>query len=175
MANTYRYRYGDTNPVSAPVDLVASAAVANIEIGDMVFIANATTDVDGDAGVAGKVYPASSRKWNTDTATTQTDFHLEFLGVAGQAYDQANPTAYGVKDGQIRIDTDGVFEFDCASASFAVGDLVGPAKDTGNDLMDQKVVAVATEALATGRVVKATTSQTKVLVRITPPKSRLQS
>lgn len=175
MANTYRYRWGENNPVSAPVDLVAAAAVANIEIGDLVFIANANTDVDGDAGVAGKVYPASSRKWNTDLATTQGDFHLEFLGVAAQAYSAANPNAYGVKDGKIRVDTDGVFEFDCASASFAVGDLVGPAKDSGNDLMDQKVVAVATESLAVGRVVEATSSQTTVKVRITAPKAKLLS
>lgn len=175
MANTYNYRWGDTNDVSCAVDLVASAAVASIEIGDLVFVANATTDVDGGVGVAGKVYPASSRAWNLDLATTQADFHLEFLGVAQQAYSAALPNAVGVRDGKVRVATSGVFEFNTDSASYAVGDLVGPAKDTGNDLMDQKVAAVATESLAIGRVVEATSSQTKVKVSVWAPKGRLLS
>jgi hypothetical protein len=174
MANTFRYLYGETAPVAAPIDTAGTAAVANIEIGDLVFVADATTDVDGDAGVVGKVYPASSRKWNTSEAQTRQDFATEFLGVAMQAWDKNNPNAYGTRDNLIRIATDGVFEFDCASASFAVGDLVGPAKDTGNDLMDQKVVSVTTnENQAIGRVVAATSSSTKVKVRITSRKSRL--
>jgi hypothetical protein len=59
-----------------------------------------------------------------------------------------------------------VFEFDCASATFAVGDYVGPAKDTGNALLDNKVVAVGGEALAIGRVYASGASITRVKVRV---------
>lgn len=69
-------------------------------------------------------------------------------------------------DNVIRIDAGGVFEFDCASATFEVGDLVGCAKQSGNALEDQKVVAVASEALAIGRVTQRGTSITRVKIQI---------
>lgn len=161
MANTFRYLYGETNPVSVPY----KAAVA-VEIGDLCWI---------DSADSYKVKPAGSFTWNTSLAQTQTDFHPTFAGVAAQGYDGTNANAYGIKDGQLRIDTDGVFEFDTASASYNVGDLVGPAKQTGNLLEPQKVAAVASEALAVGRVVEATSSSTKVKVRIFPAKALVQS
>ena len=170
MANTFRYRYGETNPVAVVFDTAFA-----IELGSLVVIATANTSIDSDAGTAGKLYSMNKVKWDTDTATTQTAAHLMFAGVAMQAYDGTNVNAYGIKSGKIRVATDGVFEFTCASASFKVGDLVGPAKASGNDLEDQKVVAVATELLAIGRVVEATTSATTVKVRITSPKAVLNS
>lgn len=169
MANTYRYRHGETNPIS-----VLFSTSFPIELGDLLFIADATTDVDGDAGVAGTVYPASARKWNTDEATTRADFCAEFIGVAGQA--APNATAYGVKDNKVRIDTGGVFEFDAESATYTAGQLVGPAKDTGNDLLDQTLEAVSAEAQAIGRVVETTAANsTKVKVRIFPKKALILS
>lgn len=159
MADKFRYRYGDTNPV----DIAWDSGTA-VEIGDLVF-------VDTADGYAAK--PASSVTWDTDLATTQEAFHPLFLGVAMQRYDGSNANAYGVKDGKLRVATSGVFEFDSASASYNVGDLVGPAKQSGNLLEKQKVAAVASAARAVGNVVRATSSETTVLVKITSIKANL--
>lgn len=161
MADTFRYRYGDTNPV----DIAWDSGTA-VEIGDLIFI---------DSGDSYTAKPASALAWDTDLATTQGTFHTNFLGVAMQRYDGSNANAYGVKDGKLRVATSGVFEFDSASASYNVGHLVGPAKQSGNALEDQKIAAVATESLAVGRVVRATSSETTALVRITSVKSNLHS
>lgn len=145
-----RYMRGATQPVIAPV-----ATAQAIAVGDVVGLTNNTTA------------RAEDFTWNTDLATTQAGFVATFLGVSGQrkvatvARVDANSA-----DNVIRIDTQGIYEFDTASASYNVGDLVGMAKQTGNFLESQKVAAVATENLAIGRVVEKTTSSLKVLVQI---------
>lgn len=141
MSNTFRYRYGDSRPV------VSAAVVTDtvIEIGDLV------TSTPANAGAV---------TWDTNLATTQEAFHDVFLGVANQQSRDGDTAA-------IRVATSGVYEFDCAAATFNLGDLVGPAKQSGNLLEPQKVVAVATPNLAIGRVVKKYGSNTtKVLVEI---------
>lgn len=143
MANNMRWRYGSTQPVIADVD-----AATVIEVGDLVF-----QEVN-DAR------PASGLTWDTNLATTQETFHDKFLGVSEQAH-AANDT------NDVRVATSGVFEFDCAAATFELGDLVGPAKASGNALVNQTVVAVATANLAIGRVAKRYASNTtKVLVQV---------
>lgn len=136
-----RYKYGDANPVVSPAVVTDTV----IQPGDLV------TDTPA---------AAADVTWDTDLATTQEAFHDAFLGVSGQRS----------RDGDtdpIRVNTTGVFEFDCAAATFDLGDLVGPAKATGNALESQKVVAVASANLAIGRVAKAYGSNTtKVLVRV---------
>jgi hypothetical protein len=79
--------------------------------------------------------------------TTQGAFHASFLGVAMQR-------SQGSDNGTIRVATTGVFEMTCAAATFELGDLVAPDKNTGNALLNQQVVAVGTghESLAIGRV-----------------------
>lgn len=161
MADTFRYKYGDTNPVNVTFDTAYA-----IEIGDLMFL---------DSGDSYNAKPASAFTWDTDLATTQAAFHPLFIGVAMQRYDGSNTDAYGIKDGKIRIATTGVFEFTCASASFAVGALVGPAKQSGNALEDQKVASVATESLAVGRAVEETSSETTVDVRIRSPRATLSA
>lgn len=139
-----RQHYGETNPVVAAVD-----SGTEIEIGDMVFL-----DTD-DAKPA-----STSALWDTDLETTQEAFHDEFLGVACQRSRSGDTTG-------VRVATSGVFEFDCAAATFELGALVGPAKASGNTLENGKVVAVDTANLAIGRVAKRYGSNTtKVLVRI---------
>ena len=140
MSDNFRYRHGDTKPIMSPA--VDTAAV--VEIGDLV---SETPEAAADT------------TWDTNIATTQEAFHDVFLGVAEQR------SRAGDTD-PIRVATSGVFEFDCASATFAVGDLVGTAKQTGNGIESQKVVAVATPSLAIGRVVEAGASITKVKVEI---------
>lgn len=123
-----RFISGATNPVVSDVD--SSTVVA---IGDIVIL-----DTD-DAK------PASATTWDTNIATTQEAVHDKFLGVSDQR------SRSGDTEG-IRVNTTGVFEFDCASATFELGALVGVAKTSGNGVENQKVVAVATANLAIGRV-----------------------
>lgn len=144
------YKRGATDPVVAPV-LTAQA----VEVGDLVGLSS------------GNVVRAEDTTWDTNLATTQTAFANAFLGVSGQRKVATVARVIGNgTDNRIRVATGGIYEFDCASASFAVGDLVGPAKQSGNALESQKVASVASEAYAIGRVVEATSSATKVLVRL---------
>ena len=142
MADKQRHKYGASNPVMAAVD---SATV--IEIGDAVWLDT------NDAKPASDVSAAST------LAQTQEAFHDGFLGVSAQR------SAAGDTD-PIRVDTEGVFEFDCDSASFEVGALLGMAESSGFALEDQKVAAVATANLAIGRCARRTSSETTVFVRI---------
>lgn len=156
MANP-QYLFGTAAPVEAPV-----ANATAVSVGDLVGLSS------------GNVVTAAATTWDTNTATTQAAFALLFLGVAAQRKVASVPRIYGnSQDLIIRVDTAGEYEFDCASATFAVGDLVGPAKDTGNALLSNKVVAVATENLAIGRVTKAGTSITRVRFRCLSAKAPL--
>ena len=134
MSDNLRWRYGETNPVVTKP--IASATV--IEIGDLVEMA-----------ADGTVTPASAHTWNTDLATTQNEFQDTHLGVAMQRSRNGDTQP-------IRVATSGVFEFDCASATFELGALVGPAKQTGNALENQKIIALTAgnENKAVGRVAK---------------------
>ena len=88
-------------PVMLPVD-----ATTVVEIGDLVYL-----DTD-DAK------PASAQADQRTEAANQELFHDKFAGVAMQAS----------RDGDtqpIRVATAGVFEFDCLSATFEVGKLIG--------------------------------------------------
>lgn len=145
-----RYIRGETDPVIAPV-LTAQA----VAVGDIVGLSS------------GNVVRAEDLAWDTDLATTQATWATKFLGVSGQkkVANTARVDTNG-EDNAIRVDCSGVYEFDCASATFAVGDLLGPAKQSGNALESQKVVAVATENLAIARVVEKGVSVTKVKARI---------
>lgn len=145
-----RYVRGDARPVIAPV-LTAQA----VAVGDLVGLSS------------GNVVRSQDTTWTTDLATTQAAFAATFLGVSAQRKVAATARVFGNSaDNVMRVDTSGVFEFDCVSATFAVGDLVGPAKDTGNALLSQTVVAVASEAAAIGRVAEAGASVTKVKVQV---------
>jgi hypothetical protein len=141
MSDNFRYQYGDASPVK-------SAAVVTdtvIEIGDLV------TETPA---------PAADVTWDTNIATTQEAFHDVFLGVSGQRSRDGDTDS-------VRVDTRGVFRFPCASATFDIGDFVGPAKASGNALESQKVVGVATANLAIGRVVaQYDSATTEVLVEI---------
>ncbi len=143
MANTMRWRYGDTNPIMLPV----GTAVA-IEIGDLLYLSG------------GEVLPATALADQGTLVATQEAFHDEFLGIAMQC------SPVGSTD-PIRIATSGVFEFDCASATFELGDLVG-GNDAGAGTLNAQVVdGVATANLAIGRCMKRVSpAATKVLVDV---------
>jgi hypothetical protein len=136
---TYRYRYGGTEPVAAPYK-----SGLTVNTGDLVYI---------DSGDSYTVKPANALTWSTSLAPTQGVFVASFLGVAAQTYNSSQTNTVGIGDGNLRVDTAGVFDFDTAASSFNVGDLVGPDKDTGNNLLNQQVALVSSEADAIGRVV----------------------
>jgi hypothetical protein len=103
----------------------------------------------------------------TATQMTQYNFAQRFLGVSQMRKPAAvTRVTGGGADNTIVVSTEGVYKYDCASATFAVGDLVGPAKDTGNALLSQTVAAVADATLAIGRVVEAGAALTSVKVKL---------
>jgi hypothetical protein len=144
MSDKMRWRYGDTNPVVAAVD---SDTV--IEIGDLVLL---NTD---DAR------PASVLVDQGTKAANQATFASVFLGVAMQR-SRSGETA------PIRVATTGVFEFDCASGTFELGDMIGLDENAaGNALLNQQVAKVTVAADAVGRVAKRQPAAgTSVLVDI---------
>lgn len=148
MSNVQRYRKAG-GKVRVPVD---SAVV--VEIGDAIYL---NTD---DAR------PASSFTYVTaNLGGTQANFAASFLGVAAEASESGDTD-------EITIDTAGVFEFNCASATFEVGDLVGMDNNAGaTALEDQQVIAIGEDGYgAIGRVAKRYgAATTRVLVEIFQP------
>jgi len=144
MADRMRWRYGDTNPVVAAVD-----SATEIEIGDLLYL-----DTD-DAK------PASAHPDQGTESANQAALAAKFLGVAMQ---RSRP---GDTD-PIRVATTGVFEFDCPSTTFELGDLIGGDENAaGNALLDQQVSKVTQAQYAIGRAARrAPTAATTVLVDI---------
>lgn len=144
MANKMRWRYGAANPCLVAVD---SGTV--LEIGDFIYL-----DTDDGKNAAAQADQSSE-------AANQRLFAKNFLGIAMQA------SASGETDA-IRVATSGTFEFDCPSATYEIGDLVGVDEaSSGTALEDQKVAAVATNDLAIGKVdERKASAATVVLVRI---------
>jgi hypothetical protein len=141
---------GEQDPVAAPVD---SAVV--IEHGDLCYL---NTDDVRPAGYDANA-DGTGELWATSENVTQLAFKEVFLGVALQA------SRSGDTD-EIQVATEGIFLFDCASATFEIGDYVCPAKTSGNNLENQKVKKTLEHEIAIGRVWKRGTSVTKVWVRI---------
>jgi hypothetical protein len=127
MSDKMRWRYGDTNPVVAAVD---SATV--IEVGDVLY-----QDTD-DAK------PASDQADQGSEAANQILFAANFLGVAMQR------SRSGDTD-PIRVATTGVFEAVCPSATYELGDKIGPSEAaSGIVLEDQQVEKVTNHKNAIG-------------------------
>jgi hypothetical protein len=130
MANKMRWRYGETNPV---VGLVP--ATLAVEIGDLVYH---ETD---------SVKPASAQPNQTTKALNQSVFAGKFLGVAMQASPLNEATS-------IRVATTGVFEFECPSKTWNLGDLVGINELPGRTGLHTQQVDTSVLAGAIGRVVR---------------------
>ena len=144
MTDKMRWRYGDTNPVVAAVD---SATV--IEIGDLVY-------QDTDDAKPASTLPDTGTETGNQAALADV-----FLGVAMQR-SRSGETA------PIRVATTGVFEFDCPSGTFELGDLVGADENTAGDaLLNQQMAEVSASQYAIGRVAKReSAANTSVLVDI---------
>ena len=144
MTDKMRWRYGDTNPVVAAVD-----AATVVEIGDLLW-----QDTD-DAKPAASVTNHGSKLLN------QKALADALLGVAMQRSHNGDAAP-------IRVATTGVFEFDCASTTFELGDMVGVDTNTaGTTLLNQQVAKVSDSLHAIGRIAKRqSTATTNVLVDI---------
>jgi hypothetical protein len=133
MSDKMRWRYSATNPVVSAVD-----AATVIEIGDLVW-----QDVDD-------VKPASAiPKWEKGPKGQQQRFASNFVGVAMQR------SRSGDTD-PVRVATTGLFEFDCPSGTFELGDLVGPIPNDTGKLQDQAVGPVGESKYAIARIAKRT-------------------
>ena len=141
MANDFNHVFETPDFRYLPV---ASATV--IEIGDLLYL-----DDDG-------VKPASDIDWDSTLAATQDAFARRFAGVALQA--SAAGESYAIKVG-----VSGIFEFACASATFAVGDSIAPAKQSSANALEKKTVAAAS-GLGIASVYRMTASQTRALIDI---------
>lgn len=143
---------GDVDNRPAPV-----ATATALEPGDLVS-RNASTGI---------VTPASDFTWTTDLATTQAAFVLLFFGCSQQLKTANVARVHGNSDDNIvMIEMSGVREYDCASADFTFGQLLGPAKQAGNALENKKLVGVASKSLATHICVRAGTGLTRVQAKM---------
>lgn len=119
-----------------------------------------------DSYGAGQVPPTAAPQ--DATTITQYNFCKNFMGHAMQRK-LANVATVGTGGGPanfLRVARAGVFDLACASATFNVDDLVGPAKAAGNTLLSQTVIAVTHRSLATHRVVDGGASLTTVRCRL---------
>jgi hypothetical protein len=154
-----KYISGYQDPRPYPVD-----STSDFQVGDLVFC---------DAADGFAVKPAADFTWNSTLATTQTNFALRFAGVVmgtytGTAFTGA-PNELGLQTGEVMVAQAGVYEMDCAAAQFFPGTLVGPAKQSGNNIESQKVVQTSTEVTSIGRVYQKTgASATRVKFQIYP-------
>lgn len=134
-----RYLHGDTRPT--PVQVATAQAVA---VFDPLALGSGNNHVRPE-DVA----------WDTNEATTRTAFVAAFVGVSNQTKVAGTATVYGSSRANALVcNAGGCYEYDAVSDTYVVGDLMGPAKQTGNLLETRKLkkVSAVTEAIA--RVVK---------------------
>lgn len=153
-----QYLHGDTAPVNAPITTAKA-----VDVGDLV----------GYQNVGGTIYKASEETWSTDLLGTQTAFAGKFLGVSGQQKAANAARVFGNStDNTVRVDTAGIFEFDFAGGTpVNIGDIVAPAKASGNALLDNTVVLTGngtTSAIGPGIgvIVERAGNPTRVKVRL---------
>ena len=141
MSNKMRWRYGDTNPVVAAVD---SDTV--IEIGGLVW-----QDTDN-------AKPANHIRMSySNLSAARSEFRRLFLGVVMQRShdDDTSP---------VRVATTGVFEFDCPSGTFELGNLIGIDGLNNGTLLNQQVIQVGSEERAIGRVARRQPTPTTIVL-----------
>ena len=152
MADNFRYRDGETNPVLARV-----TTAQGITLGDCL---GAST---------GFLYGGGDQAW-VDLSTSQYNFAANFAGVAMQrkTAGTAKPGAGGGMDNRLRVATEGEFEFDTPASTLAFGQLLGLSKASGNALDPQKLEYVSDLTRAVARVTRPKTvaASTTVFCRI---------
>jgi len=144
MVDEMRFRKADAKRIKMyPVD---KATV--IDIGDLLY--HDTNDVK----------PASSQADQLSEAKNQDVFAAEFAGIAMEASTDADSD-------DIAVATLGVFEMDSPSATYEIGDVLGPDEESGGTkLLDQTVAAISgTKGI--GKIARReSASVTRVLMEI---------
>jgi hypothetical protein len=122
---------------------------------------------------AGQV-PYAQNSGGTAAATgalqvTQYNFALNFAGIATQAkplytwFGAAATVPYGNSLPVVRVCPHGLFIGDLATpTTVSIGQYLAPAKDTGNNLLNQSLTVVTSKALAIASVVQAGTNLSRV-------------
>lgn len=129
MSNDFTFRSGQRQLFKYGV-----ASVTVVEIGDMLSLNTSDEEVK----------PASDFTWNSNLATTQAGFADVFLGIAVEK-SASGDTA----DISVDISADSVYEFAVSSAAYKIGTTLGPAKASGNALVNQTLAsAVAASSVA---------------------------
>lgn len=123
MADTMRWRWGDTQAVQAPV--LKHTAIA---VGDLVVQSYEVDETQGHA------FPVSSMPAGRDWG---------FLGVAMRRKEAGGTSP-------LVVATAGVFEFDCLSSTFNIGDYVVFDREDGR-FLDQRV-RISCDGLSVGLV-----------------------
>ena len=131
---SYRFRRGISEYTTIP-----SPASTMINPGDLIF---------NNGGVA---QVASAFTFTTDLPTTQALAKQKFLGVAMDYKSASDPSTT-----PILVCLKGVFEYPVTafSAAHHIGEFVGPAKDTGSNMLDQKLAIAPTFDLGIGVLVE---------------------
>lgn len=106
--------------------------------------------------------PAAALTWDTNLATTQADYVNVHLGIC--------LTTKVASDGQVTIKVDvgpnSLYDLAIASGTaYTIGDTFGPAKDTGNNIVSNKIVKAVATSSCLQAAADATTAATQVLVR----------
>ena len=131
MANN-RWKYGDTKPVVARCNLGTT-----IDIGDLVFLFGALSglrDLRRASDIPDQGSLAANQHW----------FKCRFLGHASERH---RPHHDPLDNPDLRVNSAGVHEYDCASSTWEIGDYVGVAENAAGDrLLDQTVIRVPNEA-----------------------------
>ena len=111
--------------------------------------------------------PASSRADKGSLVLNQRDFQGIFLGVS---LDQRLPTETSTgNDSRRALALDGIFDCDCTSTTWEIGDLVAIDRNASTSInYNQQVAKVSNPGLAIGNVIKREpTATTKVRARLT--------
>ena len=133
MSDVQRHRKEFHRPRYLPV---LSATV--IEVGDLMYWDSANNVAK----------PVSAFTYGSSLGETQKSIAPKFLGAS-------NSRSRNGDTDLIEIQASGIKEYVCASATFAIGDLVGVDDNVGGTaLTDQQVIAVTNPDKAIGRVAK---------------------
>ncbi len=138
MSNQLRFRSGQVQLHKLRVD---SGTV--IEAGDLVFL-----DTDD-------VKPASDFTWDTDLATTQAEFAAVFLGIAQQQSADGD-----TDDVSVDLSPFSVYEFDVNSATYELGDSLGPDENSSQLMNQQLEAAIEGNSIARAAEYQASASST---------------
>lgn len=126
--------------------------------------AKAITDYSAIAIVTGAAATPADQTWNTDEATTRSDFVANFVGISEQLK-VANVARIpgNSQDNILVVCNEGEFDVVVESATFIIGDYLGPSKAAGNALIDTSFKKVTPIAGACFEVIKTYASATTLV------------